>query len=49
MKHFIQSDIFKFTTIEKISFIETHENKKTKPQEKISTDTKKELKATKKT
>jgi len=49
MKHFIQSDIFKFTTIEKISFIETHENKKTKPKEKISTDTKKELKATKKT
>jgi len=49
MKHFIQSDIFKFTTIEKINFIETHENKKTKPQEKISTDAKKELKATKKT
>ena len=49
MKHFIQSDIFKFTTIEKINFVETHENKKIKPQEKISTDTKKELETTKKT
>ena len=49
MKHFIQSDIFKFTTIEKISFIETHENKKSKPKEKISTDSKKELETTKKT
>ena len=49
MKHFIQSDIFKFTTIEKISFIETHENKKTKPKEKISTDAKKELETAKKT
>jgi len=49
MKHFIQSDIFKFTTIEKISFVETHENKKTNPKEKISTDAKKELKDTKKT
>ena len=41
MKHFIQSDIFKFTTIEKIRFVETHENKKSKPKEKISTDAKK--------
>jgi len=49
MKHFIQSDIFKFTTIDKINFIETHENKKTKPKEKISTDTKKELETAKKT
>jgi len=49
MKHFIQADVFKFTTMEKISFIETHENKKTKSQEKISTDTKKELETTKKT
>jgi len=49
MKHFIQSDIFKFTTTEKINFIETHENKKTKPKEKISTDTKKELETAKKT
>ena len=49
MKHFIQSDIFKFTTIEKIRFVETHENKKTEPKEKISTDAKKELKDTKKT
>tara|TARA_Y100000815_G_scaffold54608_1_gene44268 strand:+ start:317 stop:787 length:471 start_codon:yes stop_codon:yes gene_type:complete len=49
MKHFIQSDIFKFTTTEKINFIETHENKKTKPKEKISTNTKKELETAKKT
>jgi peptidylprolyl isomerase len=28
MKHFIQMDIFKFvTTLEKISFVETHINK----------------------
>jgi peptidylprolyl isomerase len=49
MKHFIQSDIFKFTTTEKINFIETHEKLKTKPKEKISTDTKKELETAKKT
>ena len=48
MKHFIQSDIFKFTTTEKINFVETHENKKSVPQEKIPTDTKKELENTKK-
>jgi hypothetical protein len=34
--------------MEKISFVETHENKKTKANEKISTDTKKELETTKK-
>jgi len=49
MKHFIQSDIFKFTTTEKINFIETHEKLKIKPKEKISTDTKKELETAKKT
>jgi len=49
MKHLIQSEIFKFTTIEKISFIEMHENKKSKPKEKISTDSKKELETNKKT
>jgi peptidylprolyl isomerase len=49
MKHFIQADVFKFTAMEKISFVETHENKKTKSQEKISTNTKKELEITKKT
>ena len=46
MKHFIQMDIFKFVPkLEKINFIETHENKqKEKSKEQIKTETKKEEK-----
>ena len=46
MKHFIQMDIFKFVPkLEKINFIETHENKqKQKSKEQIKTETKKEEK-----
>ena len=38
MKHFIQMDIFKFIpTLEKVNFIETHQNKQTnKTPEKAS-------------
>lgn len=44
MKHFIQLDIFKFIpNLQKISFIETHENKqKQKPKEQLKSDTQKE-------
>jgi len=46
IKHFIQMDIFKFVPkLEKINYIETHENKqKQKPKEQIKTETKKEEK-----
>ncbi len=46
MKHFIQMDVFKFAPkLEKINFIETHENKqKQKSKEQIKTETKKEEK-----
>ncbi len=44
MKHFIQLDIFKFIpNLEKISFIETHDNKqKQKPKEQLKPDSQKE-------
>ena len=43
MKHFIQMDIFKFVpNLEKLNYVETHENKKTeKPKEQTKTETKK--------
>ena len=46
IKHFIQMDIFKFVPkLEKVNYIETHENKqKQKPKEQIKTETKKEEK-----
>jgi len=46
MKHFIQMDIFKFVpSLQKINFIETHENKqKEKTKEQTKTETKKEEK-----
>ena len=46
MKHFIQIDIFKFIpSLQKINFIETHENKpKEKPKEQTKTETKEEEK-----
>ena len=48
MKHFIQLDIFKFvSTLEKVSFVETHVNKQT--QEKKPETTKKESRTTEKT
>jgi len=44
MKHFIQLDIFKFIpNLQKINFIETHENKQ-KPKEQLKTDLQKEEK-----
>jgi len=46
IKHFIQMDIFKFVPkLEKVNYIETHENKqKQKPKEQIKTETKNEEK-----
>jgi peptidylprolyl isomerase len=46
IKHFAQSDIFKFVpALEKINFIETHLNKqKTKPEEKKTTEAKEQEK-----
>jgi len=44
MKHFIQMDIFKFVpTLEKINFVETHQNK-TKQTKKPESTEKKESK-----
>jgi peptidylprolyl isomerase len=44
MKHFIQIDIFKFVPkLEKLNYIETHENKQ-KPKEEIKSENKKEEK-----
>jgi len=46
MKHFIQVDIFKFIPkLEKLNYIETHENKqKQKSEEQIKSENKKEEK-----
>jgi len=46
MKHFIQTDLFKFIqNLEKVNYIETHLNKqKEKPKEQTKTETKKEEK-----
>ena len=53
MKHFIQLDIFKFvSTLEKVSFVETHVNKQIqekKPETKETTKTKETTTETKKT
>ena len=53
MKHFIQLDIFKFvSTLEKVSFVETHVNKQVqekKPETKETTKTKETTTETKKT
>ena len=49
MKHFIQSDIFKFvTTLEKINFLETHLNKSSETQKKEESKPKPEKPVTQK-
>ena len=50
IKHLVQTEIFKFIpNLEKINFIETHENKQTKSSEKTSKITKTESKVSTKT